>query len=68
MHQFEEIAQETGISRNTIRKVLRNDETNHKYQREVIHKPKLGEFEDELREEPWSDCSRYNGLLGVQYA
>ena len=35
-----EIVRETGVSRNTVRKVLRNDETLHKYQREVIHKPK----------------------------
>ena len=45
-----EIVRDTGISRNTVRKVLRNDETQHKYQREVIHKPKLGAFENTLKE------------------
>jgi transposase len=45
-----EIARDTGISRNTVRKVLRNDETNHKYQREAIHKPKIGAFEHILKE------------------
>lgn len=62
-----EIVRETGVSRNTVRKVLRNDETLHKYQREVIHKPKLGAFEAILKElliaeEKLSKKDRSNGM------
>ena len=62
-----EIARDSGISRNTVRKVLRNDETEHKYQREVIHKPKLGAFENILKElllaeEKLSKKERSNGM------
>jgi transposase len=39
---IKEIARELGISRNTVRKVLRYDETAHCYVREIQPRPKLG--------------------------
>ena len=44
------ITKEMGMSRNTIRKVLRGNQTNHEYQRTVIHAPKLGAFKAQLEE------------------
>ncbi len=42
------IVRSTGLSRNTIRKYLRNNKTHPKYQRTVIHAPKLGDFKEIL--------------------
>jgi transposase len=45
-----EIARTTGFSRNTVRKYLRGEDLQAKYERNVIIKPKLGPFEAILRE------------------
>ena len=41
-------ARELNLSRNTIRKVLRGDQTFFEYKRQAQHRPKLGEFIDVL--------------------
>ncbi len=45
---FEEITQDTGVSRNTVRKVLRSGETSFEYERTVQPRPKLGRWTAEL--------------------
>ncbi len=45
-----EIVRSTGISRNTVRKYLRSNETQAVYEREAIHEPKLGPFKAILHE------------------
>lgn len=45
-----EIVRSTGISRNTVRKYLRSNETQAAYEREAIHEPKLGPFKAILHE------------------
>jgi len=39
-----EIVRRTGLSRNTIRKILRSDKTKFEYKREVTHSPILGDY------------------------
>ena len=43
-----EIARDLGISRNTVRRVLRSGETSFEYEREVQPRPKLGRWTAEL--------------------
>src|SRR6201996_8589162 len=43
-----EIARELGVSRNTVRRVLRSGETSFEYEREVQPRPKLGQWTAEL--------------------
>ena len=43
-----EIARDLGLSGNTVRKVLRSQETSFAYEREVQPRPKLGRWTDEL--------------------
>ena len=43
-----EISRRTGVSRNTVRKVLRSGETSFEYEREVQPRPKLGRWTEEL--------------------
>ena len=45
---IKEIARDLGVSRNTVRKVLRSGETRFEYGREVQPRPKLGLWTDEL--------------------
>ncbi len=45
---IKEIARELKISRNTVRKVLRSDETSFSYEREVQPRPKLGRWKAAL--------------------
>ena len=45
---IKEIARDLGVSRNTVRKVLRSGETRFEYEREVQPRPKLGRWTDEL--------------------
>ena len=45
---IKEIARDLGISRNTIRKVLRSGETAFEYERTVQPRPKLGRWTIEL--------------------
>ena len=45
---IKEIARDLGVSRNTIRKVLRSGETSFEYQRRVQPRPKLGRWTAEL--------------------
>ncbi|MBX9944901.1 MAG: IS21 family transposase [Reyranella sp.] len=45
---IKEIARALGVSRNTVRKVLRSGETRFEYDREVQPRPKLGRWTDEL--------------------
>src|SRR5271163_2028449 len=45
-----EIARDLGVSRNTVRKVLRSGETSFEYDREVQPRPKLGRWTAELDE------------------
>ncbi len=42
------ISRELGLSRNTVRKVLRSGETSFAYEREVQPRPKLGPWAEEL--------------------
>jgi transposase len=39
-----QISRDLCLSRNTVRKVLRSDETRHEYHRTTVHRPKLGPF------------------------
>jgi transposase len=43
-----QIAKDFNVSRNTVRKVLRSDQTRFEYHRESVHRPKLGPFVDSL--------------------
>ena len=45
---IKEIARDLKLSRNTVRKVLRSDETSFSYEREVQPRPKLGRWKEEL--------------------
>lgn len=45
-----EIARKTGVSRNTVRKYLRSNETHAEYERREIHAPRLGPFKEVLHE------------------
>ena len=45
---IKEIARSLGISRSTVRKVLRSGEARFEYEREVRPRPKLGRWTDEL--------------------
>src|SRR5580704_16169500 len=45
-----EIARDLGVSRNTVRKVLRSGETSFEYERAVQPRPKLGRWTAELDE------------------
>jgi transposase len=45
---IKEIARDLGVSRNTVRKVLRSGETDFEYEREVQPRPKLGLWTDAL--------------------
>ena len=47
---IKEIARDLGVSRNTVRKVLRSGETRFEYEREVQPRPKLGRWTDELEQ------------------
>src|SRR6201989_3257972 len=47
---IKEIARDLGISRNTIRKVLRSGETSFEYERTVQPRPKLGRWPVDLNE------------------
>jgi transposase len=47
---IKEIARELKISRNTVRKVLRSEETSFSYEREVQPRPKLGRWKAKLDE------------------
>ena len=42
---IKEIARDLKLSRNTVRKVLRSDETSFSYERQVQPRPKLGPME-----------------------
>jgi|SRR5579883_2695279 hypothetical protein len=44
---IKEIARDLGISRNTVRKVLRSGETSFDYERTVQPRPKLGRWTDD---------------------
>ena len=44
------IARERGISRNTVRKVLRSDEVEFRYDRGVVRRPQLGPYIGELEQ------------------
>ena len=50
------IARELRVSRNTVRKVLRSDETRFEYHRESVHRPQLGAFVERLGE--WLDTEQ----------
>jgi transposase len=45
---IKEIARSVGVSRNTVRKVLRSGATSFEYEREVQPRPKLGQWKSEL--------------------
>jgi transposase len=45
---IKQIARELKLSRNTVRKVLRSQETSFAYEREIQPRPKLGRWTDEL--------------------
>src|ERR1700686_4076387 len=47
---IKEIARDLGVSRNTVRKVLRSGETSFEYERNVQPRPKLGRWTTELDE------------------
>ena len=43
-----QITKDFNVSRNTVRKVLRSDQTHFEYHRDTVHRPKLGPFIDTL--------------------
>ena len=43
-----QIAKDFNVSRNTVRKVLRSDQTRFEYRRDTVYRPKLGPFVDTL--------------------
>src|SRR5580698_4786493 len=43
-----EIARDLGVSRNTVRKVLRSGESSFEYQRDVQPRPKLGRWTQDI--------------------
>ena len=45
---IKEIARDLRLSRNTVRKVLRSDETSFAYERQVQPRPKLVRWKEEL--------------------
>jgi transposase len=45
---IKEIARDLNLSRNTVRKVLRSEETSFSYERRVQPRPKLGKWKEEL--------------------
>lgn len=45
---IKQIARDMRLSRNTVRKVLRSNETSFSYEREVQPRPKLGRWKDEI--------------------
>ena len=45
---IKEIARDLKLSRNTVRKVLRSDDTSFSYERQVQPRPKLGRWKEEL--------------------
>src|ERR1700734_791761 len=45
---IKEISRDLRLSRNTVRKVLRSDETSFAYERQVQPRPKLGRWKEEL--------------------
>src|SRR5215470_8692678 len=47
---IKEIARDLGVSRNTVRKVLRSGETSFEYERNVQPRPKLGQWTAALDE------------------
>src|ERR1700757_2385132 len=47
---IKEIARDLGVSRNTVRRVLRSGETSFEYERTVQPRPKLGRWTAELDE------------------
>jgi transposase len=59
---IKEIARDLRLSRNTVRKVLRSEQTSFSYEREVQPRPKLGRWKEELdrllaanTEAPWRE-------------
>lgn len=50
------IARELRVSRNTVRKVLRSDETRFAYRRETVHRPQLGAYIEML--EGWLEAEQ----------
>ena len=51
---IKQIARELGLSRNTVRKVLREDKTANAYERAVQPSPKLGDYQGQL--ESWLEA------------
>jgi transposase len=47
---IKEIARDLGVSRNTVRRVLRSGETSFEYERTIQPRPKLGRWTSELEE------------------
>ena len=45
-----EIARRTGLSRNTVRKILRTDETDFSYERERQPMPRIGPWQGQLEQ------------------
>jgi len=43
-----QITKDFNVSRNTVRKVLRSEQTRFEYRRDSVHRPKLGPFIDTL--------------------
>lgn len=51
-----QIAKDLNLSRNTVRKALRSDETRFEYHRDTVHRPKLGPYIAELSS--WLEAER----------
>ena len=73
-----QISRDLRLSRNTVRKVLRSDETRLEYHRESVHRPQLGAFVETLS--TWLEAEQllpakqrrtaqrfYDGLQGEGY-
>ncbi len=59
--KIKQIARDLNISRNTVRKVLRSNETEHCYEREEQPFPKLGPYTDRLDELLLENVKRAKG-------
>ena len=59
-----EIARDLGVSRNTVRKVLRSGETSFEYERAIQPRPKLGRWTAELDELLKGNAARWRLFRG----
>ena len=54
---IKKIARDLRVSKNTVRKVVRGDETSYSYERKIQPMPKLGPWVEELERAAPTSCS-----------